>query len=192
MLSRCFAALSALACVSATPLPYSFATQSGIRASLHPEVVKVDCLTGAGTAFRVGRHTLYSARHVTTLKGCFIDGKPFDVWEGPGDYSIITVTDDSPKYLKVDCDGFVANRHYESIGYARGLDTLTTVDLTATGASMDIFAVLSGVFTVVPGMSGGPVIDPATGKVVGIVNLYNMQAGMSGSIPLKATPICQS
>ena len=78
------------------------------------------------------------------------------------------------------------------LGYARGLDTLTTVDLTATGTSMDIFAVLSGVFTVVPGMSGGPVIDPQTGKVVGIVNLYNMQAGMSGSIPLKATPICQS
>jgi len=30
-----------------------------------------------------------------------------------------------------------------------------------------------------------------SGKVVGITNLYNMQAGMSGSIPLSKTPICQ-
>jgi hypothetical protein len=185
-------ALVALLTIGASAPTFAPAnTQSGIPAEEHPEVVRVDCLTGAGTAFRVGPNTLLSVNHVTSLGGCFIGGKPFTVKLHEGDFSILTMDQPASEWLKIDCGGFVANRRYEAIGYARGLDTLTEVDIHATGASADGFAILQGVFNVIPGQSGGPIVDPDTNKVVGTVNTFDAEDGLSGSVPLKDTPVCK-
>jgi hypothetical protein len=98
---------------------------------------------------------------------------------------------DAGKYLKIDCGGFVKGRQYVAVGYARAAPFLTTVALEATGQTYDGFAILVGIFTVVPGMSGGAVLDADTGKVVGTVNVYNMEQGWSGSVPLSETPLCR-
>jgi hypothetical protein len=44
---------------------------------------------------------------------------------------------------------------------------------------------------VIPGMSGGPIVDAETGRVVGTVNKENFEAGLSWSVQLKDTPICK-
>jgi sulfur relay (sulfurtransferase) DsrF/TusC family protein len=53
-------------------------------------------------------------------------------------------------------------------------------------------AILEGVWTVIPGQSGGAVLDPDTHKVVGVVNTYDMEGGLSGSVELKRTSVCRN
>jgi hypothetical protein len=154
-------------------------------------IVQVKCLGGSGTAFRIGPQEIASVNHVTSLGGCFIDGEAINVSYHRGDFSIVTPKDVSDSYLTVNCGGFVKGRRYVATGYARGLNKLQDVQLTGTGTTMGPFAILSGVFTVIPGMSGGPVIDPASGEAVGTINIYNYPAGLSGSVPFKDTPLCQ-
>jgi hypothetical protein len=179
----------ALLCVSASEPRFTDATQSGIAPWLHPEIVRVDCIAGSGSAFRVGPQTLVSVNHVSSLAGCFAEGRPLNVAYHSGDFSILTgpVAD---KWLRIDCGGYIAGKEYHALGYARGLGTQTEVDLTATGKTGNGFAILSGVFTVVPGQSGGPIVNDK-GAVVGTVNVYDMQSGLSGSIPLSETPLCR-
>lgn len=157
-------------------------------------IVQVICpVTGgwsAGTAFRVGGYLL-SVNHVTKPGTCTISGKPvkIDYVAPKQDFSMLD-SDPGP-FLKVDCGGFVKGHQYLAIGYARAAPFLTTVALIATGQTSDGFAILEGIFTVIPGMSGGAVIDSETGKVVGTVNVYNMEEGWSGSVPLSDTPVCK-
>lgn len=153
-------------------------------------IVKVQCLVGSGTAFRIGPQETLSVNHVTSLAGCFIEGKRINVSYHGGDFSILTESEASDKWLEIDCNGFVKGRKYLAKGYARGLDRITTVELEGTDTMMGPFSVLRGMFTVIPGQSGGPLIDKETGKVVGTINIYNFQAGLSGSIALRDTPIC--
>ena len=40
-------------------------------------------------------------------------------------------------------------------------------------------------------MSGGPVIDEETGKVVGLINVFQEPEGISGSVELKNTSVCK-
>jgi len=159
-------------------------------------IVQVICpVTGgwsAGTAFRVGPTGItLSVNHVTKIGTCEIDGKPIGhVWASPtSDFSMIDGTP-GPS-LKIDCGGFVKGKTYLAIGYARGAPFLTTVALQATGQKANGFAVLVGIFTMIPGQSGGPLIDAETGKVVGTNNVYNMEQGWSGSVPLSDTPVCK-
>ena len=166
------------------------ATETGIDPMLHPEVVRVDCIPGRGSAFWVGPHTLISVAHVTSLGGCFINGKPIHVIETKGDFAVLQSDDATDEWLRIDCSGFVSGHTYTAIGYARGLPVQTTVDVVATGETFNGFSRLWGVFTVIPGQSGGPVIDTSTGKAVGTVNVYDPQRGDSGSVALKDTPQC--
>lgn len=165
-------------------------TESGISPSVHPEIVQVRCLTGAGTAFYTGPNTLISVDHVTKNQGCFVGGKPFTVRHVKGDFSILHVEEPAKHWLAIDCKGFVAGKTYTAWGYARGLLTLTSIDSEARGDVRFGFSRLWGVFHWIPGQSGGPVIDPATGKAVGTVNVYDHRAGDSGSIELKGTAAC--
>jgi hypothetical protein len=142
-----------------------------------------------GSAFRIGK-LLLSVKHVTNYPECYINGKKITVVYTAPDQDFSIISDSEGPFLKVDCGGFVKGRKYLSVGHARGLDTLTTVELVATGVTIAGQAALKGVFTVIPGMSGGPVIDEETGKVVGTVNSYIMESGLSGSVALKGTPIC--
>ncbi len=179
------------ASASATPsLPARPRSGHGIPASDHPEVVKVVCLTGTGTAFRVSPALLLSVAHVTKLSGCGIGKNLIKQISAEGDFSVVSDGAGGP-WLTVDCIGFVKGRRYVAVGYARGLDTITEVELTAEGRVLNGFDVLTGVFTVVPGQSGGPVIDRETGRVVGAINAYDPFKGYSAATALKDTTICK-
>lgn len=159
------------------------------------EIVCVD-RTGitAGTAFRIGPGLMLSVNHVTSAKGqCFVGGKPMTIryTSRATDFSMIGGGPEGP-FLKVDCGGFVKGHSYLALGYARGLPELTRVELTANGEMYQGRAVLTGMFVVVPGQSGGPIIDKETGEVTGVVEAENFEEGTSWSIPLSATPACQA
>lgn len=145
-----------------------------------------------GTAFRVGGHLLLSVKHVTNVGNCLIDGKPITVtYQGPDqDFSMISAS--AGPRIAIDCGGFVKGHRYVAVGHARGRDELAFISLDGTGIKVGQYSLLTGVYTVIPGMSGGPVIDMDTGKVVGLVNAYDMQHGISMSVALKDTPACRS
>lgn len=158
-------------------------------------IVQVVCfgkdMVTSGTAFRIGNGLLLSVNHVTSTPNCYIQGKPIDLkWKSPKEDFSMLGGDDGP-FLTVDCGGFIKGRRYAAIGYARGLDTPAIVEMVATGDTEDGFAVLIGLVTVIPGQSGGPIIDETTGRVVGTVNAENFEEGLSFSVPLSATPICK-
>lgn len=186
MCLRAFVATLLLVQVSAT-WP---SARDGIEPSAHPEIKYVRCIPGMGTAFKVGPHTLLSVAHVTSLGGCMIDGKPITVVGTSGDFAILSTGETASRWLTVDCSGFVAGRKYVAIGFARGVPTLTELDMTGTGIVWQKFYRLTGMFNVIPGMSGGPIIDAKTGKVVGTVNVHNFERGDSGSVELKETSVC--
>lgn len=174
-----------------------------VPSSVAPELpepsplVQVVCPTSPftasmGTAFKIARNLAVSVKHVTDNPVCFINGQPIKAWEHPSkDFSLIEI--DLPgKALKIDCGGFVKDRKYLAEGYARGLPFVTTVGLTGTGQSDAGFSILTGIFTVVPGMSGGVVVDAETGAAVGTINVHTFETGLSGSVPFKETSLCQS
>lgn len=183
-----------VACAAVLALVSAPAVPQAVESSPIPKVVcPVQFGYSMGSAVRIGPHLLISAKHVTSFPACFIDGHPIKViYTSPDrDYSLLS-DERTGARLKVDCGGFVAGRKYLAVGHARGLDQLTTIELMATGASSGGFDILTGVFTVIPGQSGGAIVDAETGKLVGLVNVYDMPAGRSGSVPLKDTPVCRS
>lgn len=159
-------------------------------------IVQVVCFgkneISSGTAFRVGPRLMGdSVNHVTSSGACFIAGKPITLaYKSPdADFSEL-LADDGP-YLGIDCGGFVKGRKYLALGFARGGSDVS-VEMEATGETdSNGNAMLSGMVPVIPGQSGGPVIDETTGRVVGTVNMENFEAGLSWSVPLSATPICR-
>ncbi len=180
------------ASVSATPaLPERPRSGHGIAPSEHPEVVRVVCFTGTGTAFRISPTLLLSVAHVTKQKGCGIGKNLITQISEEGDFSVVSDGAKGQPWLTVDCGGFVKGRQYVAVGYARGLTTITEVELAAEGTSSGGFAVLRGVFTVVPGQSGGPVLDKETRRPVGTVNAYDPFKGYSAATALKDTTICK-
>lgn len=145
-----------------------------------------------GTAFRIGPHLLLSVKHVTSLPHCTIDGTPIHILytSAKADFSIL-FDDRAGKWLKVDCNGFVAGRKYIAIGHPRAVDQIVAVPMTATGDTEDGEALLVGVFTAQPGHSGGAIIDAQTGDVVGTINTGDWEDGITGSVELKGTSICK-
>jgi hypothetical protein len=176
--------------------PWQFAvslpapTVTGIDPSANPEIVQVDCDKGMGTAFKIGPRLLISVAHVTGMTGCKIAGSPINVIRSEGDFSILRSDTVADRWLTIDCGGFKRGHLYEGRGYARGLPTLTSVDVTDTGQSLGGFEKLWGVFTVVPGQSGGALIDLDTNKVVGTINVFDAVRGLSGSVSLSTTSVC--
>lgn len=152
-------------------------------------VERVDCAHSRGSAFRIGPKLLLSVKHVMSASACKIGGTAARSWSAGYDFSIVEEDGPGP-YLKVDCGGYVAGHTYVAIGFARGLNDITPVEVIATGQKQGDLSILWGIFTFIPGMSGGPVIDPDTGKVVGTVNTYDAEKGFSGSIELRGTPVC--
>lgn len=157
-----------------------------------PRVAKVSCITGSGTAFRVAKDYWLTVSHVTNAGGCTVDGEPIkDLWRHPSkDFSIFFLSPRKGRALAIDCGGFVRGRQYVAIGHARGLKEQTTITVVATGETREGFGVLRGVFTVVPGQSGGVLIDKETRKAVGAINVYEPRQGWSGGIALRDTPVC--
>jgi hypothetical protein len=172
------------------PEPSSF--DAGIK---QPAIVQVICRThggySAGTAFRIGKGIMLSVKHVTNAGNCSIGGKPLKMLYTSPTLDFSMIAGGEGPFLKVDCGGFIRGRHYISYGYARGLPFLTSVELVATGHKAGQFSILEGVFTLIPGMSGGALVDKITGAVVGTNNVFIEPDGLSGSVALADTPICK-
>lgn len=146
-----------------------------------------------GSAFRIGPHLLLSVKHVTNMKNCAINGVATHVLytSRKADFSILS-DERTGEWLRIDCNGFVAGHRYVAVGHVRGMDKLTAVPMIATGQSVNGMALLAGIFTAQPGMSGGAVLDAETLKVVGTVNAANWEQGFTASTELKRTPVCGS
>ena len=157
----------------------------------YPLVKKITCGKGSGTAFRVGRTTLLSVDHVTRNEACKIDGVAFWVKPEPDtDFSVIELAGPKAGGFKINCEGFKAGEYYWAIGHAMG-GAQRVISLYSYGRyAWNGMAALWGYPTVIPGMSGGPIIN-IRGEVVGTVNMYNPFAPVSLSRELRDTSVCK-
>ena len=185
MWGRAFCAALSLVNVSATyPDPDS-------------AIPKVTCSikdgTTAGSAVRISKTYLVTAAHV--IDGvCEIAGQPIKIAYKSRKADFAILEDHRPgSIMKVDCKGYVAGREYEAVGHARGRDELTTVILSSIGFNYKdtpTLSMLTGIFTVQPGQSGGAIKSRETGWIVGVINTGDWANGISGSVELKRTSIC--
>jgi hypothetical protein len=177
-------------------LPAATPQQSDLVAQEYPLVHRVDCFEGRGSAFRVGQNHWMSVAHVTALHLCEIGGDPFTVTnqDGADDFAQMDTDTGVPNGLPIDCRGFVPGHWYWAIGYPGGHERQLAVAIYATiyTAEQNGQRIFVGVHTVIPGMSGGPVLDPQTGAVVGTVNAYDPDDHLSFSRELKDTAACRS
>jgi hypothetical protein len=159
-----------------------------------PEVVKVSCMQGSGTAFRIGNGSYASVDHVTSLTDCSIDGEPITVTyiDKARDFSTLR-TSVYGAGLKINCGGFVDGELYLAVGHAHGGPQRAIIVQASDEATR--IASWNGFYTLVgdrfiPGMSGGAVFNRA-GEVVGTVNGYNRVVPLSYSTPLSETALCR-
>jgi hypothetical protein len=187
-----FAFKAGLMALAAIPLVSASPEQSQLAFPAYPQVKRVDCFEGSGTAWRLNGAPWASVAHVTALHGCRIDGLRIAVTEqdGGNDFSRLDVGSSRLNGLKIDCHGFIAGEWYWSVGFAQGLPFQTAVAVYATYAKTpDGRRVLLGKYTFIPGMSGGPVMN-AAGEVVGTVNAYVPGSNISISRELRQTSLC--
>lgn len=112
------------------------------------------------------------------------------------DYAILKAPTPRGQHLDIDCSGFVRGEDYVSVGYPG--DIFVARYLTATGQLAEPWGHLWSYWrgqrlllgTVIPGMSGGPVVSLRSGKVVGITNGYDTNVPHSFSRQLKDTYLC--
>lgn len=154
-----------------------------------PAVMQVFCALGSGTAFVAEGHIL-SVAHVTEGAGpCGIDAMPVTGHQD-GHLDFVTIDGDATGGFKINCDGYSEGQTYFAIGYAEGLPKQRVIALMGTGQRADNGeAILYGDPTVIPGMSGGPIIN-VKGEVVGTVNMYSTVEPLSLSVPLSDTKLC--
>lgn len=152
-----------------------------------PAIHQVVCNEGLGTAFEAGGWMI-SVAHVTSLHGCHIGNMPvFPKPEGELDFSTIALPANG---FRINCQGFRDGEIYWAVGYAQGLPIQRMITLVGTGEhDPNGEAILIGYPTVIPGMSGGPIIDSG-GRVVGTVNMYAIDYPLSFSRELKDTSVC--
>ncbi len=156
-----------------------------------PLVHRVTCFLSVGTAFRIGPNTMVSVSHVTDGLGCTIGGQSFKATPEPGDFSIIKTPITKSGGFKINCGGFVKGESYWAIGHAKGALHHTTIHLLGSGLVVESgMAILTGSPTIIPGMSGGPILN-TKGEVVGTNNMFSMQFPMSLSRQLKDTSLCK-
>lgn len=132
---------------------------------------------------------MISVNHVTSLHGCFIDGQP--AVPHPEDNLDFSTIDLPAKGLRINCEGFKDNEIYWAVGYAWGGPVQRVITLVGTGQkdSSTGEAILLGNPTVIPGMSGGPILN-SRGEVVGTVNQYSPMFPLSLSRELRDTSLC--
>jgi hypothetical protein len=159
----------------------------------HPAVRMVDCKEGSGSAVQIAGQWI-SVAHVTAMHDCEIDGQPITVLEqnGTEDFSRLIVASNRRVPVKISCAGMHPGQFVWAYGYAMGLPFQTRVTMRVTEAFGDNGQrELIGAYTVIPGMSGGLVMN-ARGEAVGVVNAYRPFSGLSFSRDLRQTSLCQN
>lgn len=174
--------------LSSLPLLLSGAAPAAAPYSFdHSAVVRVECNGGlsVGSAVKIGEQEYITAAHVVSSGACTIEGQPIKNVYLNIDQDFATF--DGPKNnrrIKVSCRGYSRNDNYLSVGYAFGWERKTYEPLIYSGIDLDGFASFTG--EIIPGMSGGPVID-YSGRVVGINNMR----WPARSMALRDTKICR-
>jgi hypothetical protein len=159
----------------------------------HPSVRMVTCKEGSGSAVQIAGQWI-SVAHVTAMHDCEIDGQPIAVLEqnGAEDFSRLIVASNRHVPIKISCAGMRPGQFVWAYGYAMGLPFQTRVTMRVTEAFGDNGQrELIGAYTVIPGMSGGLVMN-ARGEAVGVVNAYRPFSGLSFSRDLRQTSLCQN
>jgi hypothetical protein len=166
------------------------ATQRDPVAVAHyPQVQRIQCNQGSGTGFTIEDGRFVSVHHVTSLTNCHTPTKSIDA-RRDGDLDFSTAPFQARGGLPINCDGFKTGTYVWAIGYAGGFEWQTMTRLYVTYKIADNgMRILLGRPTVIPGMSGGPILN-AAGQVVGTVNMYHSDLGLSFSVDLKDTSLC--
>jgi hypothetical protein len=180
--------LAALVCASFALVSATKPAQRLGPGDLYTQVNQVVCNEGKGTAFDIADGRMVSVAHVTKLTNCQIDGKAIDAKSEAGlDFSVIKAA--QREGFPINCEGFKPGEWYFAIGHAKGWQWQTMMRLMATYQTESGQTELLGPPQVIPGMSGGPVLN-AKGEVVGTVNRYHNFFPLSYSQPLKGTSLC--
>lgn len=147
-------------------------------------VVQVDCDDGLGSAVKIGVDKYITAAHVVNNGECHIRGETISdvVLSKDSDFAVFTGPASRDK-LRVSCSGFYDGETYLSVGYAFGWRKLTYEPLIASKYVINGYQAFTG--EIIPGMSGGAVID-SRGRVVGINNMR----WPARSLALKNTELC--
>lgn len=155
------------------------------------------CGQSRGTGWYSRVTGLSSVNHVTSEPGCQIDTGPVQTVYSDGklDYSSSHV-DAVEAPFEVDCAGLIKGRQYIAVGFAHGLAVQRAVVVSPEADDLpnmqwDDSTTMVGTERLIPGMSGGPVIDAETGKVAGLVRGYNSFPGISYAVDVKLTPLCR-
>jgi hypothetical protein len=183
--------LRVLACATLSLAPAQ--ADYGVTFINYDGVVRVDCLEGKGTAFRVGKTHFYTAAHVSSMHLCFVGNKPISNVKIDGNTDFAEFDADLPgPRLKISCEGYHAGEWGWATGYALGAGFQTAMPEYETyvknGNGMRM---MIGPHAFIPGMSGGPVFN-AAGEVVGTVNAYFQNTNISLSRDLRDTAPCHS
>ena len=152
-------------------------------------IVRVFCQNGEGavwgTAFKITATQYITARHVTNDRTCFVAGQQVLVHTEDEQHDYASF--DGPRsdaVIEPSCEGFRRGKTYASRGFARGEPFNVFSPQIAFPLTLGGFQTFVGE-PVIPGMSGGPMIDEQ-GRVVGINNMR----WPNRSMPLRSTPLC--
>lgn len=161
----------------------------------YPFVEQVQCDLGMGSAVRVADGSYVSASHVMSNDLCTVGGKAVQMTSNNGglDFATFTLPGKRRKGVAIDCAGVQEGHWYYAIGYARGWPRQQMMTLRSRGEAVfaDGRAVLRGDETVIPGQSGGAILNER-GELVAIINAYGRDGYGLASIgrELKDTPLC--
>lgn len=163
----------------------------------HYHVRQVFCDRARGTAVRLEKGRFATVSHVTRNSGCQIEGQPVTLeYDDPTrDFAIVTIEND-PGWggVELNCSGFQEGQWYYSVGYARGIPASVVISIRNGGPFIFHtvwrgWSIFKGIEYIIPGMSGGMVMD-FYGRMTGMNNAYNDLEGLSWSLPISETILC--
>lgn len=174
----------------------------------------IGCTGTAGTGFLIGQDILVTAAHVAEAKNCsdVATGKPLTTYHVDEENDFALMTGDLPfmPFARVSCEGYKKGHTYMSYGISSHFAPIQLFRASAqvaTGIYTDKDFIVRGsdgakavpgmmflLGNIVPGESGGPIVDDNAGVVginnVSFGNFLGQPAGKTYSFELKNTILC--